>query len=157
MSYDDTSGKSTLFSRLARKVSKSEGLEYLITLNMFDRDSRRLDARSRATYRAQGLDVPDASEDELNVIADDIHQHYGVTWKELAALAVVGLGLIVWLARMPVAPARQTETEVPQFTDKDTTTQVIPGFGRPTGGTHGIDGPQAQQGGESPHLTQTED
>jgi len=64
-----------LRDRILGKLSKIKNLEALTATKMFERDSRRLDARSRAVQQKLlgGRGVDAGSDDDRTVIADDIH------------------------------------------------------------------------------------
>jgi hypothetical protein len=61
----------SLRQSILSSMSKLKGLDLLIGANAFQRDGARLDARQRAIYKKQGLDVED-DETITNILADNI-------------------------------------------------------------------------------------
>lgn len=109
-----------LRDRIAKRLAKIKNLEDVRTQELFDRDSKRLDARNRAVYKQLGLDMPEKTiDDDETVIADDIvTNHYDGGSRLIlplvlaASLGAGGIGAAVptmlMLIQNQKPPAQQT-------------------------------------------------
>ena len=114
-----------LQDRILEKYAKLKALDLVTAIQMFRRDSHRLDSTARAIRRKQGLEVAGDPEDEI-VLGDKITNSN--SWPVVALLIAMATAAGYGLSQMltPDPPA----AEAPRL-PADNVTRVVPGFGTP--------------------------
>ena len=111
-----------LRDRILETYAKVKGLGLLQAQEMFQRDSKRLDARARAVYAKLGLPVKAMSDDDETVLGDKITQNSGALAAAILGGSVVVASAMWGLTRKPDEP----QPEPPAVQDTDTTSTVRP-------------------------------
>jgi hypothetical protein len=89
---------------ILKGFAKIKGLEMVRTIQLFDRDSKRLDDKSRAVREQQGLKMSKKKADDETVLGDKITQSFGGLVALGTAAVMAGAGWMIWPTSTPPKP-----------------------------------------------------